>query len=96
MSRAVIRDDGRRYGSMAQAARSLMREQGLPPNPAYASQMASSISAACIGRTRKSAYGHEWRYAEERSLVELAEKVGELEREVEVLKCRMDMLSRRS
>lgn len=94
MTRAVIRDDGKRYGSLTQAARSLMRDMGMPPNPRIASGMASSISAACRER-RKCAFGHDWRYADERPREEIERENEELKREVEVLRCRLEAMASR-
>lgn len=92
MSRAVIRDDGERYSSMTKAAMALMREQGIPPNPRYARQMSSNISAACrANHSLKSAYGHDWRYADERPREEIERENEQLKREVEVLKCRLEV-----
>lgn len=93
MTRAVIRDDGKRYGSLTQAARALMQEQGLPPDERYAKQMSSNISAACrANHALKSAYGHDWRYADERPREEIERENEQLKREVEVLKCRLEAL----
>lgn len=94
MTRAVIRDDGKRYGSLTQAARALMREQGMPPNERHAQQMSSNISAACSGNHAvKSAYGHNWRYADDRPREEIERENEELKREVEVLRCRLEALT---
>ena len=91
MSRAVIRDDGKRYSSMTKAAMALMREQGIPPNPRYARQMSSNISAVCrSNNSSRSAYGHGWRYADERPREEIERENEELKQEVEVLKCRLE------
>lgn len=93
MTRAVIRDDGKRYGSLTQAARALMQEQGLTPNPKYARQMSSNISAACrANHALKSAYGHDWRYGDERPREEIERENEQLKQEVEVLKCRLEAL----
>ena len=93
MTRAVIRDDGKRYSSMTKAAMALMAEQGLPPNPKYARQMSSNISAACReNHALKSAYGHDWRYGDERPREEIERENEQLKREVEVLKCRLEAL----
>lgn len=93
MSRVVIRDDGKRYPSMTKAAMALMSELGIPPNPRYARQMSSNISAACRdNHALKSAYGHNWRYGDERPREEIERENEELKREVEVLRCRLETL----
>lgn len=93
MTRAVIRDDGKRYPSMTKAAMALMAEHGLPPNQKYARQMSSNISAACrANHALKSAYGHDWRYADERPRDEIERENEELKRKVVVLECRLEAL----
>lgn len=93
MTRAVIRDDGERYSSITKAAQALMSEQVIPPNPRYARQMSSNISAACRGiHSLKSAYGHNWRYADERPREEIVRENEELKRKVVVLECRLEAL----
>lgn len=92
--RAVIRDDGKRYRSMSDAAQDLLRESGMKPDKNTAHSMAGSISNACgRKRGRRSAYGHDWRYADERPREEIERENEELKREVEVLRCMLEALT---
>lgn len=58
----VVRSDGKRYASVAQAARELCSEQGVwfPDAPKHA---ASHIARVCLGRPHyNTAYGYGWEY----------------------------------
>ena len=61
----VVRDDGERYRSCADAARGLIRESP-KVYKAKPGSMAVAIGSVCNGRKYfRSAYGHEWSWDEQ-------------------------------
>ena len=85
MAKRVVRDDGKRYRTMTEAALALLLEDGLEPDRARANAMASAIGRACRGEGQKTAYGHEWRYADRRSREQLLAEIERLKAEIERL-----------
>ncbi len=85
MAKRVVRDDGKRYRTMTEAALDVIREDGLEPDMDRAHSMASAIGRACRGEGQKTAYGHEWRFADERPREQLLDEIERLKAEIERL-----------
>ena len=76
--RAVVRDDGREFASIADAVRETLQEFGImrPDAHAVASNI-PGISSACRGKC-KTAMGHAWRYVDEPTREEMCGIIREL------------------
>jgi len=81
MAKRVVRDDGKRYRTMTEAALDVLRENGLEPNMDRAHSMAGAIGLVCRGIERNTAYGHEWRFADERPREQLLDEIERLKAE---------------